>query len=86
MVGLRYWIKINKYPCCTVVAGFFPFFIFFTDINECDSNPCPGNLTCVDDVNSYFCQCQVVGCQSGSYISTSSYKCNIILRKYRARL
>lgn len=31
--------------------------LIFTDINECQSNPCLHEGTCVDDVNEYHCQC-----------------------------
>lgn len=27
------------------------------DVNECISNPCQNNATCVDDVNGYICEC-----------------------------
>ncbi len=30
---------------------------YFTDINECASNPCRNGGTCVDGINSYTCQC-----------------------------
>ena len=30
---------------------------FFTDINECDSDPCFNNGTCVDKPNSFNCSC-----------------------------
>ena len=29
----------------------------FSDINECDSNPCMNNATCVDAFNRYTCRC-----------------------------
>lgn len=31
---------------------------FFSEFNECDSNPCQNGATCVDDLNSYTCSCQ----------------------------
>ena len=33
--------------------GYFP----FSDINECDSNPCINGGTCVDKIISYQCDC-----------------------------
>ena len=33
-------------------------FIFLTDIDECQSQPCLNGGQCIDDVNSYTCQCQ----------------------------
>lgn len=29
----------------------------FTDINDCESNPCKNGGTCIDGVNSYKCIC-----------------------------
>ncbi|XP_070560578.1 uncharacterized protein [Ptychodera flava] len=29
-----------------------------TDYNECESNPCPSNFTCVDQINSFACYCE----------------------------
>ena len=31
----------------------------FSDIDDCDSNPCENNATCVDEVNDYTCNCTV---------------------------
>ena len=33
-------------------------FSFFLDINECASNPCLNEATCVDQVNGYVCNCK----------------------------
>ena len=33
------------------------FFLSFLDINECLSDPCLHNGTCVDSINSYPCDC-----------------------------
>ena len=45
--------------------------IFFSDINECASNPCINGATCVDRVNSYTCACMngYTGntCETGMY-------------------
>ena len=27
------------------------------NVNECMSNPCQNNATCIDDVNGYMCEC-----------------------------
>ena len=32
-------------------------YILITDDNECQSNPCQGGGTCVDDINMYYCNC-----------------------------
>ena len=29
----------------------------FTDINECESNPCQFNGTCSDEIGDYTCDC-----------------------------
>ena len=31
--------------------------LIFTDIDECNSNPCQNEATCHDHVNSYSCIC-----------------------------
>lgn len=33
------------------------FFFSFSDINDCESNPCKNGGTCIDGVNSYKCIC-----------------------------
>ena len=32
-------------------------FLFFTDINECESSPCQNGGACTDKVNGYECTC-----------------------------
>ena len=43
--------------------------LFFSDINECSSNPCKNGGTCFDQVNSFRCVCQAgyagKTCQTG---------------------
>ncbi len=34
------------------------FVVFLADIDECSSNPCFNEATCVDQVNGYVCNCQ----------------------------
>ena len=31
--------------------------LIFPEIDECSSNPCTHNGTCIDDVNSFTCSC-----------------------------
>ena len=43
----------------------------FVDIDECESNPCPENSECEDDVNGYECICDDgwtgPDCETGIY-------------------
>lgn len=41
----------------------------FTDINDCESNPCANGGTCIDGVNSYKCICS--DGWEGAYCETS---------------
>lgn len=51
----------------------FILIILFSDVNECDSNPCQNSATCVDEVNKYSCTCQP-GYQ-GSQCETGYVQC-----------
>ena len=33
--------------------------ILYSDIDDCASSPCQNGGTCVDDINSYTCNCDV---------------------------
>ena len=46
--------------------------LFFTDIDECNSNPCQNGATCRDHVNSYSCTC--VAGFNGTNCETSKWK------------
>ena len=35
----------------------FNMYLYFSDINDCDPNPCENNATCSDEVNDYNCTC-----------------------------
>ena len=45
------------------------------DIDECVSSPCQNSGTCVDDVNSYTCQCDRnyidANCETGAFTATT---------------
>lgn len=47
----------------------FPLALPFTDINDCESNPCANGGTCIDGVNSYKCICS--DGWEGAYCETS---------------
>ena len=34
----------------------FIFFLFVLEINECLSNPCGENMSCIDGINSFTCE------------------------------
>ena len=44
-----------------------------SDIDECTSNPCVNDATCVDDVNGYTCNCAAgytgTHCEQGANLS-----------------
>ena len=56
---LYIWLEWNLLEIC--VSHFF--FLIFSgttceiNVDECSSNPCQNNATCVDDVNGYICEC-----------------------------
>ena len=35
----------------------FNMYLYFSDINDCDPNPCENGATCSDEVNDYNCTC-----------------------------
>ena len=51
--------------------------IFFSDIDECHSNPCINNGTCVDGIASWTCACLHgfigVHCQIGTHITVTNH-------------
>ena len=51
-----------------------PISFHFSDINECDSNPCRNSGNCIDGVNGYTCACQPgwtgVNCDQSKYNSS----------------
>lgn len=51
------------------LAPHFPLHFPFTDINDCESNPCKNGGTCIDGVNSYKCICS--DGWEGAYCETS---------------
>ena len=54
--------KYTKFVCHTVVYienkqhSTFPF-IFSSDIDDCQPNPCKNGATCTDQVNGFNCAC-----------------------------
>ena len=61
MRGSLHAEKYGILPLC--IKSFIFLIVFhlrnylFTDINECDSNPCQHGATCVNDVNRFQCTC-----------------------------
>lgn len=44
----------------------------FADLDECASQPCQGNATCVDLINGYACECSLGFAGRNCEISSSS--------------
>ena len=44
-------------------------YVFFLEINECESDPCLSSGTCVDELNQYTCNCVPgytgINCETG---------------------
>ena len=64
LVQLQYVVFCAKCKLCC--------FLFISDINECGSNPCQNEATCVDEISGYTCQCLPgwtgVHCEIGKYL------------------
>ena len=43
--------------CCTHYLDFLSTDLSFLDINYCESNPCRNGGTCIEEVDSYNCNC-----------------------------
>lgn len=52
----------------------FLFYIEYTDVNECDSNPCKEGTACVNKLGTYTCECdngwEGKNCTNGEYSIT----------------
>lgn len=66
---LRRWPLGQCLAMAFVVLYLPAFFVFVSDINDCESNPCKNGGTCIDGVNSYKCICS--DGWEGAYCETS---------------
>ena len=45
---------------------------FISDVDECSSDPCHNDGSCVDDINKYSCTCEAgytgLQCETGTYV------------------
>jgi hypothetical protein len=56
--------------------------LYFTDIDECLSDPCHVNANCSDNEGSYDCQCNVGYSGNGFNCSSKQVFCCLICLKY----
>ena len=54
--GAKCELDINSKPICVCEKGYKGEFCEI-NINECESNPCMNNATCVDSIRGHFCLC-----------------------------
>lgn len=58
--------------------------IHITDIDECNSDPCLHNGTCIDIINGYSCQCK--NDSRGDNCEICEYKCsNVYVDLFKQR-
>ena len=57
-------VRILRRKWASYTNFFFQYFFYHfsgktceINVNECMSNPCQNNATCIDDVNGYMCEC-----------------------------
>jgi hypothetical protein len=68
--------------CYTFLHNKFFLFLYFTDIDECLSDPCHVNANCSDNEGSYDCQCIVGYSVNGFNCSSKQVFCYLICVRY----
>ena len=57
---IRSWLEdLSKNLCFISMPKFVIMFSHFTDINECDPNPCLHSGVCLDKINGFKCVCKL---------------------------
>ena len=51
------WAKLGSPVNSSTKIDFLNYVFYVSEIDECATNPCLNNGTCVDLLNSYYCNC-----------------------------
>ena len=50
--------SVDIFICLVYINGLFVYYICLANIDDCASNPCQNDATCIDGINSYRCSCR----------------------------